>query len=133
MSAQPSILSRATYGEMSSLWTSALNASPSSLPPTFAIACSARQLLSSLWSNRSFLMLLTTRCSSSCSSWRNRVTARYPICFSEYLVAEMRLTASRCPKSTFQPRMYMYRSCESQQESAYLGLGFGTLQTYFFF
>lgn len=33
--------------------------------------------------------------------------ARYPICFSEYLFAEMRLTASRWPKSTFHPRIYM--------------------------
>jgi hypothetical protein len=114
-SARPLEAFCATHGDMRSLWTSALSASPSSFPPTLAIACSAKQLLSSLWSSKSFLMLLTTRCSSSCSSCRNRVTARYPICFSEYLVAEMRFTASRCPKSTFQPSMYMYRSCEGQQ------------------
>jgi hypothetical protein len=84
-----------TNGDISSLCTSPQSASPISFPPTLAIACSAKQLFSSLWSSRSFLMLLTTRCSSSCSSCRNRVTARYPICFSEYLVAEIRLTASR--------------------------------------
>ena len=78
-------------------------------------------------------MLLTTRCSSSCSSCRNRVTARYPICFSEYLVAEIRLTASRCPKSTFQPRMYMYRSFACQFGGRMLAVECGTLQTYFFF
>ena len=44
------------------------------------------------------------------------MTARYPICFSEYFVAEIRLTASRWPKSTFQPSMYMYRSCSVNRE-----------------
>lgn len=98
------------YGDINSRCTSPLRASPISLPPMLAMACRARQLKSSLWSRRSFLMLLTTRCRSSCCSWRNRVIARYPICFSEYLFADMRLTASRCPNPMSQPRMYMYRS-----------------------
>ena len=101
---------------MRSRWTSWLKASPISLPPTFAIACNARQLFNSLWSRRSFLILLTTRWRSSCSSCRKRVTARYPICFSEYFVAEIKLTASRWPKSTFQPSMYMYRSWPVNRE-----------------
>jgi len=50
---------------MRSLWTSPLRASPISLPPTLAIAWRARQLNSSLWSVRSFLILFTTRCNNS--------------------------------------------------------------------
>ena len=106
-----------SYGDIRSLWTSPLRASPISRPPTLAIACKARQLKSSLWSVRSFLMLLTTRCNNSCCSWRKRVIARYPICFSEYCFADIRLTASRWPKSTFHPSIYIYKSYSQSAET----------------
>lgn len=100
----------ATYGDINRRCTSPLRASPISRLPTFAMACRAKQLNSSLWSRRSFRMLFTTRCNNSCFSCKKSVMARYPICFSEYLFAEIRLTASRWPKSTFHPRIYIYKS-----------------------
>ena len=68
-----------SYGDMSSLCTSSAKASAISLLPTFAIAWRAKQLLTSLFSSKSFRIELTTNLSRSEFSCINNVTARYPL------------------------------------------------------
>jgi len=71
------------HGEMRSLCTSSESASAISLLPTFAIACKARQLLTSLFSSRSFRIEFTTKRRKSEFSCMRSVTARYPCQNSE--------------------------------------------------
>lgn len=67
-----------THGDIRSRCTSSAKASAISLPPTFAIACSARQLSISLFPCKSFRIEFTTNLKKSEFSCINRVTARYP-------------------------------------------------------
>jgi hypothetical protein len=64
------------HGDIKSLCTSSDNASAISLLPTFAIACKARQLLTSLFSSKSFRIEFTTSRRKSEFSCISRVTAR---------------------------------------------------------
>ena len=67
---------KVTYWLIIALYTFSLNASAISLPPRVAIACSARQLFTSLWSSRSFLIELITSRAKSEPSCMSRVRAR---------------------------------------------------------
>ena len=64
------------YGEMSKRCTSGPKDSAISRPPILAIAWSAKQLLISFISSRSFFVELTTKRIRSLFSWNKSVTAR---------------------------------------------------------